>query len=192
MIYPIVAYGDPVLKEVATDIDPKGDIDVKKLSADMFETMYQANGVGLAGPQIGLSKRIFVVDTGPMNEDEPEIPGFKRVFINAQILEESGEPWDYEEGCLSIPDVRGQVSRLPIVRIRYYDEDWQLREETLDGLPARVVQHEYDHIEGVLFTEHLSAFKRRLIKSKLANITKGLVQHDYRMRFPSERKKGMR
>ena len=190
MIYSIVAYGDPVLKKVAEDIDPQGDIDVKKLSEDMFETMYAANGVGLAGPQIGLSKRIFVVDAGEMDD---EIKNFKKVFVNAEILEETGEEWDFEEGCLSIPDVRGPVSRPPKVHIRYYDENWEQHEEVFEGIAARVVQHEYDHIEGILFTEHLSAFKKRLIKSKLEKISKGKIRQDYKMRFPGERKsRGMR
>lgn len=190
MIYPIVAYGDTVLKQVAEDIDPNGDVDVKKLSEDMFETMYAANGVGLAGPQIGLSKRIFVVDASEMDE---EIEDFKKVFINAEILEESGEEWEFEEGCLSIPDVRGGVSRQPKIRIKYYDENWTLHEEEYDGMSARVIQHEYDHIEGILFTEHLSAFKKRLIKGKLEKISKGKIRQEYKMRFPADKKKrGMR
>ena len=186
MIYPIVAYGDPLLNKVAEDIDPKGEIDVKKLSEDMFETMYQANGVGLAGPQIGLSKRIFVVDADPMDE---ELEGFKKVFVNAEILEESGDEWEFEEGCLSIPDVRGNVSRQPKIKIRYYDENWKQHEEEYEGMAARVIQHEYDHIEGVLFTEHLTPLKRRLIKGKLTNIAKGQIRQDYRMKFPVLKKK---
>ena len=150
MIYPIVAYGDPVLKQLAKDIPNDGSVDVKKLAEDMFETMYNAQGVGLAGPQIGLNKRIFVVDAEPM--DEENLKGFKKVFINAEILEETGEEWAMEEGCLSIPDVRGEVTRASVIKIKYFDENWNEHIEEYDGMGARVIQHEYDHIEGVLFT----------------------------------------
>ncbi|MEN7546685.1 peptide deformylase [Rapidithrix thailandica] len=182
MIYPIVAYGDPVLKKMAEDIDPKGDIDVKKLAEDMFETMYNANGVGLAAPQIGKSIRMFVVDGSGFEEDD--MMDFKKVFINPEIVEEHGEEWGFEEGCLSIPGIREEVFRNAKVLIRYFDEEWNEHEEELDGLKARVVQHEYDHIEGILFTDYLSGLKKRLLKGKLANISKGKVKHDYRMRFP--------
>jgi peptide deformylase len=198
MIYPIVAYGDPVLKQLATDIEKGGDIDIKKLSEDMFETMYNANGVGLAGPQVGLNKRIFVIDAASMEDEEEDgeekdKEALKKVVVNAEILEETGEEWEFEEGCLSIPDVRGLVSRKPNIKVRYYDENWQLHEEDFDGMAARVIQHEYDHIEGILFTEHLSALKKRLIKGKLGNISKGKVHADYRMRFATAAKKrGMR
>lgn len=185
MIYPIVAYGDPVLKKKAIDIPQDGSVDVKKLSQDMFETMEQASGVGLAAPQIGLSIRMFVVDAGPM-EDE-QVGEFRQTFINPVILEEMGEEWPFEEGCLSIPGIREVVMRKPQLRIRYYDTEWQLREETFDGIVARIIQHEYDHIEGVLFTDHLSSFKKTLLKSKLAGISKGKAKHDYRMRFPQGR-----
>ncbi|WP_027000556.1 peptide deformylase [Eisenibacter elegans] len=184
MIYPIVAYGDPVLKKVAQDIDPKdASFDLKQLVADMFETMYNAQGVGLAAPQIGKSLRLFVVDAEPM--DEENLKGFKKVFVNPEILEETGTPWAYEEGCLSIPTIRGDVERPEKLRIRYYDENWNAYEEEYHGMAARVIQHEYDHIEGILFTEHLPALKRRLLKSKLGNISKGKVRVDYRMRFPN-------
>lgn len=185
MIYPIIAYGDPVLKKKAVNIE-KGSIDVKKLSEDMFETMYQANGVGLAAPQIGKSLRMFVVDASPMQEDEDAL-AFKRVFINPEILEENGAEWPFEEGCLSIPGIREQIIRNEKLKIRYFDEEWQEKEEVLEDIFARVVQHEYDHIEGILFTDHLTAFKKRLLKGKLASISKGNVSADYRMAFPLKR-----
>ena len=186
MIYPIVAYGDPVLKKVAQDIDKNDpELDLKKLVADMFETMYAASGVGLAAPQIGLSLRLFVIDADLMDDT---IKGMKKAFINPQIIEEDGEEWPYEEGCLSIPDIREDVLRQPKVTIHYYDTNWNEYEETYEGLAARVIQHEYDHIEGVLFIEHLSGLKKSLLKSKLSNISKGKVKVDYRMRFPAAKR----
>ncbi len=185
MIYPIVAYGDPVLRKVAQNIDKEGNIDVKKLVEDMFETMHAANGIGLAAPQIGLSLRLFVVD-GSETEDE-EIKDFKQVFINAQLLNEEGEKWAFEEGCLSIPNIREDVMRPAKLRIRYYDLDWNLHEEEYEGMKARVIQHEYDHIQGVLFIDHLSGLRKRLLKGKLNNISKGEVKVDYRMKFPMKR-----
>ncbi len=195
MILPIVAYGDPVLKKVATNIDadyPKLD----ELIENMFETMYNAYGVGLAAPQIGLPIRLFLVDTTPFSEDEDlseedqkALDGFKRVFINAEIVEEEGEEWAFNEGCLSIPDVREDVFRKPKITIEYLDENFEPQKETFDGLIARVIQHEYDHIEGVLFTDKLSTLKKRLIKGRLSNISKGKIKVDYRMRFPAMKKK---
>jgi peptide deformylase len=186
MIYPIVAYGDPVLKKKAEEITPDY-TGLKELINDMFETMYNAHGVGLAAPQIGKSIRLFVVDATPFAEGEdgdPDCADFKRVFINPIIFEEEGEEWGFEEGCLSIPNIREEVFRKPIVRIEYYDENWDLYEEELDGFCARVIQHEYDHIEGVLFTEHLNAFKKTLLKGKLNDISVGDVDVAYRMKFP--------
>ncbi|MNV52347.1 Peptide deformylase [compost metagenome] len=148
----------------------------------MYETMYNAHGVGLAAPQIGLAIRLFIVDTG-VDEDEK---AFKRTFINAEILEETGEPWAFNEGCLSIPDIREDVMRKPNIRIRYYDENWELHEEEVTGMPARVIQHEYDHIQGKLFTETLSLLRKRMLKSKLDAISKGNVKVDYKMRFPQQ------
>lgn len=182
MIYPIVAYGDPVLRKVAQDIQQESDVDIKKLVEDMFETMHASNGIGLAAPQIGLALRLFVVD-GKETEDE-EIKDFRQVFINAQILEEEGEKWAFEEGCLSIPTIRENVMRHAKLHIRYYDADWNLHEETYEGMKARVIQHEYDHIQGVLFIDHLSGLRKRLLKGKLTNISKGEVKVDYRMKFP--------
>lgn len=190
MIYPIVAYGDPVLRKVAVDIDKS--YDVKKLSEDMFETMYNAKGVGLAAPQIGLNVRMFVVDGRPFNEGEdmkereidPSLIDFKKVFINAEILEEDGDDWGFEEGCLSIPDVREDVYRPEYVTVKYFDEDWNEHTEEFEGLAARIIQHEYDHVDGILFTDHLNPIKKRMLKNKLAKITKGKVDVDYKMKFP--------
>lgn len=184
MIYPIVAYGHPVLKKKGNDIE-KGEIDVKTLVEDMFETMHNANGVGLAAPQIGKSLRLFVVDTAPIDDEEE--PNFKQAFINPQIIEEDGDHWAFEEGCLSIPNIREDVDRKPNIKISYYDENWEAHEREFDGFVARVIQHEYDHIEGVLFTDHVSAFKKRILKGKLANISKGKVSADYKMLFPQKK-----
>lgn len=195
MILPIVAYGDPVLKKVAKDID-KDYPELDTLISNMFETMYNAYGVGLAAPQIGLPIRLFLVDTSPFAEDDvlseaerEELKNFKRVFINAKIAEEVGEDWAFNEGCLSIPDVREDVFRKPTITITSYDKDFNKHTETFSGLIARVIQHEYDHIEGVLFTDKLSSLKRRLIKGKLSNISQGKIKVDYRMKFPKEKRK---
>lgn len=197
MILPIVAYGDPVLKKKAEEID-KDYPGLQKLIDDMFETMYNAIGVGIAAPQVGRSIRLFAVDGSPFAETEegqkpdPKAAGmedFKKVFINPVILEETGDEWAFSEGCLSIPNIREDVYRREVIRIRYYDENWQLHEDTFDGYRARIIQHEYDHIEGVLFTDHLSSLKRRLLNKKLTNISKGEVSIDYRMKFPVARKK---
>lgn len=184
MIYPIIAYGDPVLKKKASDI-PKDYPNLQQLIADMYETMYNAHGVGLAAPQIGLSLRLFITDGAPFEEEE--VKDFKQVFINAQILEEDGEAWKFNEGCLSIPQVREDISRLETIRIRYYDAEWNFKTETFDGLAARIIQHEYDHTEGVLFVDKISPLRRRILKNKLLDISKGVVEADYKMKFPSRR-----
>ena len=189
MIYPIVAYGDPVLRKVTVDIDKS--VDVKKLSEDMFETMYNAKGVGLAAPQVGLNLRIFVVDGRPFNEGEdmeerdkdPSLIDFKQVFINAEILDEKGKEWAFEEGCLSIPDIREDIYRPEFVTINFFDDNWVEYTKTYEGLAARIIQHEYDHIDGILFTDHLNPVKKRMLKNKLAKITKGIVDVDYKMKF---------
>lgn len=184
MIYPIVLYGDPVLKKPAKDLE-KGSVELKELVADMFETMYQASGVGLAAPQIGKPYRLFVIDSTPMVEKD-EV-GVKKAFINPEILEEEGESWAFEEGCLSIPGIREDVNRLDKIKIRYLDEDWNEHVEEYDDIVARIIQHEYDHIEGILFTDHLTAFKKRLLKGRLTNISKGKVDVDYRVKSPAKK-----
>ena len=181
MIYPIVMYGDPVLRQKAKEIDQGTDL--KQLIEDMFETMHNANGIGLAAPQIGKSIRLFVVD-GTIMDDEPAMADFRKVFINPVILEENGLPWEYEEGCLSIPNIREKISRLESLRVRYYDQDWNLQEEEYDGLKARVIQHEYDHIEGKMFVDYLTPLRKRLLKGKLADISKGKVDTEYRIMAP--------
>lgn len=183
MILPIYAYGHAVLKKVAEPIDPNYP-ELQELIANMWETMYNASGVGLAAPQVGLSIRLFVIDTIQMQKEGEEGKGMKKVFINAEKLEETGLPWAYEEGCLSIPDIRGDVDRPPRLLLRYYDEQWGQHEEVFEGINARVIQHEYDHIDGVLFVDHLKPLKRRLIQRKLEAIKAGTIKADYRMRFP--------
>ena len=186
MILPIIAYGTHVLRRQADPIAAAYP-ELEKLIANMWETMYNAHGVGLAAPQIGLSIRLFVVDSVQLEDDEEremEQTGIKKVFINAQILHEDGEPWLYEEGCLSIPDIRAEVCRPDLVRIRYFDENFQEHTEEFDGLNGRIIQHEYDHIEGKLFTDRISPLKRRLLKNRLEDITKGKVDVRYKMKFP--------
>jgi peptide deformylase len=185
MILPIVAYGNPVLKVKAEQIEP-GYEGLETLIADMWETMYNANGVGLAAPQIGKAIRLFIVDASPFDEDDPRMKDFKKVFINPVIVEESGTEWFFNEGCLSFPDLRADVARKPNVRIRYMDDSFQPHEETLDGIAARIIQHEYDHIEGVVFVDRISPLKRRLLRGKLTNIVKGIVSPGYRMKFYSK------
>ncbi|MBT8183000.1 MAG: peptide deformylase [Eudoraea sp.] len=194
MTLSILAYGDPVLRKIGKTID-KDYPELKELIANMWETMYNANGVGLAAPQIGLPIRLFVVDTGPFADDEELTPkeqealkNFKKVFINAKIEQQSGNNWAFNEGCLSIPDIREDVTRMDTIEITYFDEDFKPHKETYDGLLARVIQHEYDHIEGILFTDKLSSLKKRLLKGKLVNISKGKINVDYKMRFPGLKK----
>ena len=195
MILPIVAYGDPVLKRMADEIDEDYD-GLKELIDNMFETMYNAQGVGLAAPQIGKSIRLFIVDGSPFAEQEegqepdPKAVGmedFKQVFINPIIEEEEGESWGFHEGCLSIPKIREEVQRKSKVRITYYDRDWNFKDETYEGYAARIIQHEYDHVEGILFTDKISPLKRKLLNKKLSNITKGIVDVDYKMKFPNKK-----
>lgn len=198
MILPIVAFGYPVLRKKAVDID-RDDKELKPLIDNMFETMYEAEGVGLAAPQVGKSVRLFVIDASPFaeaveGEDDSEVDvslkDFKRVFINAQILEETGEPWAMKEGCLSIPDVREDVTRNESIVMRWYDENWVEHEERFSGFAARVIQHEYDHIEGILFTDKINPLRRNLLKGKLNGISKGKVNAHYKMKFFT--KKGKR
>ncbi|KAB1159313.1 MULTISPECIES: peptide deformylase [Tenacibaculum] len=195
MILPIVAYGDPVLRKVGQEID-KDYPQLEKLISDMRETMYNAQGVGLAAPQIGKAIRLFLIDASPFAEDEEleeedrnVLKDFNRVFINAKIIKEEGDEWAFNEGCLSIPDVREDVFRQETITIEYQDENFEKHTETISGLAARVFQHEYDHIEGVLFTDKLSSLKKRLIKKKLENISKGKINAGYRMRFPNAKRR---
>jgi len=188
MILPIYAYGQPVLRKETEDIDENYP-NLKQLVADMFETMYHAEGIGLAAPQIGLGVRLFIVDTVQIQEEGEEHLGIKKAFINATILEEEGEEWPYEEGCLSIPKITGDVERKPRILIEYYDEDFNLHEEWYDGMNARVIQHEYDHVDGILFLEHLKPLKRRMLKRKLESIKKGEAEADYKMIFHTPKKK---
>jgi peptide deformylase len=183
MILPIYAYGSPVLRKKCSDIELEYP-NLKELLENMYETMYDSHGIGLAAPQIGLPIRIFIVDGSPIEDIKPE--GFKQTFINPVILEEWGEEWKYEEGCLSIPTIHENVSRKPELRIKYLDENFKEHEKTFDGMVARIIQHEFDHIEGKLFVDKISPLKRNLIKGKLNNISLGRVEHSYKMRFPKK------
>ena len=189
MILPIRAYGDPVLRKKCKDITPDYS-ELKTLIDNMFETMYDAHGIGLAAPQIGLDIRLFVIDIRPLAEDEDyldiadKLKDFKKVFINARILEESGKEWKFNEGCLSIPDVREDVLRKETILIEYLDENFVKHTETFSDMRARVIQHEYDHIEGILFTDKLSVLKKKIIKGKLNKISEGNINVGYKMRFP--------
>ncbi|MDC0339226.1 peptide deformylase [Flavobacteriales bacterium] len=192
MILPVIAYGDPVLRAECQEIEEG--TDMTSVLKDMRDTMHQASGVGLAAPQVGKSIRLFIVDASPFAEEEPEneeeaknfeiLKDFKKVFINPIIEEERGKKWAFSEGCLSIPGIREEVIRENIVKISYYDEEWNFHEEEYTGVAARIIQHEYDHIEGVLFTDHLNPLKRRMLKRKLTDISRGEVSVTYRMKFP--------
>ena len=195
MLLPIIAYGHPVLKRKAEVINkdyPK----LLELINDMFETMYNANGVGIAAPQIGLSIRLFIVDTNPFSEDETlsdeersQLKSFKKIFINPEILDQNGDEWSFEEGCLSIPNIRESVFRQESIKVQYFDENFTQHIESYDGLLARVIQHEHDHIEGILFTDKLSSFKKQLLKKKLLKISSGKLSFDYEMQFFKSSKK---
>lgn len=187
MKLPIIAYGDSVLRKKASDI-PTDYPDLQLLISNMFETMYAAHGVGLAAPQVGLSLRLFVVDAGSFAEDDEKLKDFKKVFINARILDETGDKWTFNEGCLSIPDIREDVSRHQNLTINYFDENWVEHTESYDGLAARVIQHEYDHIEGKLFTDKLSPLRKAMLKNRLDSISKGIVKVEYKMKFPALKK----
>jgi len=184
MTLPVLAYGDPILKKVAQPIT-KDYPNLTEIIENMFETMYRANGLGLAAPQIGLSIRLFVVDGS--NVEKEDLKDFKKIFINAQILDEEGEEWMYNEGCLSIPGIREDIYRIPKIKIKYQDENFVEHIEEYSGIAARVIQHEYDHINGVLFTDRISSLKKRILKNRLADISKGRVDVDYKMKFPLKR-----
>ena len=182
MILPIYAYGQPILKKVGKEITADYPF-LEELITNMWETMYNAKGIGLAGPQVGRPIRLFIVDSIQMEEEDKPFKGIKKVFINPEKIEETGELNKYEEGCLSIPDIRGDVNRPPNLTIKYFDEQFQEHTETFTGLNARVIQHEYDHIDGILFTEHLKPLKRRMARRKLEKIKKGQIKEEYRMKF---------
>jgi len=184
MILPIVAFGSPILRKMCSDISPDYP-DFDTILANMWETMYEANGVGLAAPQVNKGIRLFLIDTTPFFDDEDEINEVivKQAFINARIIDESGEKWEFNEGCLSIPDLREDVSRKSTITIEYMDENFERHTATYNGLTARVIQHEYDHINGILFIDKLTALRKRMIKGKLMDISKGKVNSTYKMRF---------
>lgn len=194
-ILPIEAYGSVALRKEGEDID-KNYPGLDELIENMFETMYQASGVGLAAPQVGKAIRLFIIDASPFAEPDDDgkvdekakgLEDFKRVFINADIIEEDGEVWAFEEGCLSIPEIREDIYREPRIRMTYYDENWNFHDEVFEGFAARIIQHEYDHIDGILFTDHLKPLKKRLLQRKLKDISKGIVDIKYRMRFPNKK-----
>lgn len=185
MVYPIVAYGSQVLKKKAAEVGPDYP-NLKEFIQNMFDTMYASAGVGLAAPQVNFSIRVFVVDGEPFEDEDPQLANFKKVFINPVMLDESGDKWKFNEGCLSIPGVRDDVDRHSVVLIKYLDENFIEHTETFSGIAARIVQHEYDHLEGILFTDRLSPLKRQLLKGKLNDITRGKVNVDYKMRFPNK------
>ena len=186
MVLPVVAYGHPVLKHVAEDIEENSP-EIQQLIADMFETMYYTEGVGLAAPQINKSIRLFVMDSDPFKDKYPEGAGVKKVFINPEIIELSGEPWTFREGCLSLPDMGEDVERPSKVKIYYMDENFVEHEEEFDGIVARVIQHEYDHLEGKCYVDRISSMRKMLLKNKLRNISEGNVDVDYKMIFPNKK-----
>lgn len=189
MILPIIGYGDPVLRKVGVEVSPDyPNLDI--LIENMYATMYNAYGVGLAAPQIGLSIRMFIIDTEPFSENDDlktdeknQLKSFKKTFINAKIIKEEGNEWAFNEGCLSIPDVREDVFRKEKITIEYCEEDFVRKTDVFEGLIARVIQHEYDHIEGILFTDKISSLKKTLIKKRLQNIMEGKIRADYKMKF---------
>ena len=182
MIVPVYSYGNAVLREISNDIKsdyPK----LNELIANMWETLKNADGVGLAAPQVGYAIRLFLIDTEPLSKDHKELKGFKKVFINAQILKQEGDLWSYNEGCLSLPGIREDVSRKPKITVKYADENFVIHEEILEGIKARIFQHEYDHLEGILIPDRISQIRRTLIKRKLNNIITGNVKVSYKMKF---------
>lgn len=187
MVLPIVAYGHPTLKKVAEDIDA-GYPGLEELIANMFETMYVSNGIGLAAPQVNQSIRLFIIDATPLADEFPELADFRKIFLNPYIVEDSGEMVTAEEGCLSIPNIRENVDRHDVIVLEYYDENWNFVEEKFEGMKSRIIQHEYDHLEGVLFVEKISTLRRTLLNRKLKDITAGNITVDYRMLFPAKKK----
>ncbi len=187
MVLPILAYGHPTLRRISEDIE-KDYPGLDELIEDMFDTMYLTSGVGLAAPQVGKSIRLFIVDASPFAEEVPEAKEFKKIFINAQIVEEKGEEWSFNEGCLSLPDIREDVIRKPGIRIQYYDENFEYHDDKFSKVMARIIQHEYDHLEGVLFVDRISNIRKMLLKRKLSDISKGNIDVDYKMIFPKKKK----
>jgi peptide deformylase len=185
MKYPVTVYGDTLLRKTAKDIE-KDNPKLKEIIENMWETMYYSDGVGLAAPQVGMSIRLFVIDASSGADEEPELEGFKKVFINPEIIETTGEEWVMNEGCLSLPEIREDVSRPDEVTIHYFDENFVEHEETYRGFAGRVIQHEYDHLEGKLFIDYLSPLRKRLLKSRLLDISKGKVNTHYRIKVPSK------
>jgi peptide deformylase len=188
MTYPIVVYGHPVLKKIAVDIE-KDHPGMQKIIDDLFDTMYHSEGLGLAAPQIGQSIRIFVIDGTPVAKDEPELAGFIKAFINAHIIEKSGEKVPMNEGCLSIPNLREEVKRESHIRIQYYDENLEYHDEVFDGYKARIIQHEYDHLDGILFVDRINPLRKRLLKGKLTDISNGKFEVDYKTILPGQKVK---
>ncbi len=183
MILPVYVFGSPILRRISVDIDK----DYKGLQIfmdDLWETMYKSDGLGLAAPQVGKSIRMFVIDASPLVEDDPTLKDFKKIFINARITEKSDDEWAFTEGCLSIPNIREEIYRPSKIRIEYYDENWAFHDEYFDGIPARIIQHEYDHLEGLMFVDKISPLRRRLLMGKLTAITKGKVDVSYKIKIP--------
>jgi peptide deformylase len=185
---PIVAYGHPTLRKVSKEID-KDYPGLEQLIEDMFETMYTSVGVGLAAPQVNKSIRLFIVDATPYAEEHPDAKDFRKVFINPKIVEENGDDWIFNEGCLSIPHIREDISRKPEVRIQYYDQEFNFHDEKYTGVIGRIIQHEYDHLEGILFVDKTSPLKKTLLRRKLNDISKGNIEVSYKMIFPEKKKK---
>lgn len=189
MVLPVYAYGNAVLREQGENVDAQNP-DLQQFIDDMFETMYNSNGVGLAAQQVGKPWRIFIVDASPFAEDEgyEHLKDFKKVFINPEIIEETGDEWEFNEGCLSFPELRFNVARNEKIKIKYYDREFNEHVEEYDGIAARIIQHEYDHIEGVLFIDRIPALRRRMLSKKLALITKGMVKTSYKIKYPKLKK----
>jgi peptide deformylase len=190
MILAIVAYGHPTLRKIAAEVEP-GHPGLQELIDNMYETMYQSEGVGLAAPQVNQSIRLFIVDASPYEKDNPDFKGFKKIFINPRIIEETGEEWSFNEGCLSIPEIREDVMRKPRIRIQYQDREFNSFDEIYDGIPARIIQHEYDHLQARLFVDRINPLRKILLKRRLNDIATGNIEVAYKMIFPVKKKKSV-
>jgi peptide deformylase len=190
MILAIVAYGHPTLRKIAAEVEP-GHPGLQELIDNMYETMYQSEGVGLAAPQVNQSFRLFIVDASPYEKDNPDFKGFKKIFINPRIIEETGEEWSFNEGCLSIPEIREDVMRKPRIRIQYQDREFNSFDEIYDGIPARIIQHEYDHLQARLFVDRINPLRKILLKRRLNDIATGNIEVAYKMIFPVKKKKSV-